>query len=209
MSGGDAARGGITMVDSGIGGDKDAFLSVREKIRADLVALRRAVRECRRCPGGRGGIPGRGEPGAPLFMLAGVPGPGASAANPWGAWWDLVSSRMCGEWGWSAEGAYLSTALRCALGRVTRKEVQRCSALLAEELLVVGPRLVLVSGRVAVVAVREALGGEVPEKPRAGDTCGVFNTTFLFNLDVARIEGDEEAARVFWRVLRRAEKFLA
>jgi len=116
---------------------------------------------------------------------------------------------MCGEWGWSAEGVYLSTALRCSLVRVTRKEVQKCSDFLAEELLIVGPRLVLVSGRVAAVAVREALGGGIPENPRAGDTCGVFNTTFLFNLDVARIEGDEEAARVFWRVLRRAEGFLA
>ncbi len=196
------------MADSLANGDKAALAAVRAKLRADLVALRRAVRACARCGKRGGGMPGHGEPGSALFMLAGVPGPGAVASNPWGSWWDEVSSRLPEEWGWDPRSVYLSTALRCPLGRVTRKEVQRCSLYLAEELNIVGPRLVLVSGKVAAVAVREALGGEAPANPRAGDAFTLLNSTFLYDLDVARIGGDSKAARVFWEVLREAKGYM-
>ncbi|NPV59371.1 MAG: hypothetical protein HPY75_06880 [Actinobacteria bacterium] len=189
-------------------GAGQAAAAIRAKLRADLVALRRAVRECGRCAGKGGGIPGRGEPGASLFMLAGMPGPGAVSSNPWGSWWEGVSSRAREEWGWDLRSVYLSTALRCPAGRPNRKDVQRCSAYLAEELRIVGPRLVLVSGKVAAVALREALGGEVPANPKAGDSFRLLNATFLFNLDVARIAEDAGAERVFFRVLKEAEGFL-
>ncbi len=187
---------------------EDVAAAIKVKLRADLVALRRAVRGCRRCEGRGGGIPGRGEPGSALFLLAGMPGPGAVPSNPWGSWWEEVSSRIGGEWGWDLEAVYLSTALRCPTGRVTRKDVQRCSLYLAEELDIIGPRLVLVSGKVAAVAVREALGGEAPASPRAGDAVSFMSSTFLYNLDVARIANDAKAARVFWEVLREAEPYL-
>ncbi|MBC7229706.1 MAG: hypothetical protein H5T74_04855 [Actinobacteria bacterium] len=189
-------------------GGGEVAAAVRAKLRADLVALRRAVRECRLCPGRGGGIPGRGEPGSVLFLLAGMPGPGASSSNPWGSWRETVYAGTRELWGRDAESVYLSTALRCPAARVTRKEVQRCSAYLAEELHLVGPRLVVVSGRVAAVALRDALGGAVPADPRAGDSFTLSATTFLFDLDVARVEGDEKASRIFWEVLKKAGDFL-
>ncbi len=191
----------------GVGGGETAP-AVRAKLRADLVALRRAVRECRLCPGRGGGIPGRGEPGSDLFLLAGMPGPGASSSNPWGSWWETVYAGTRELWGRDMESVYLSTALRCPAARVTRKEVQRCSAYLAEELHLVGPRLVVVSGRVAAVALRDALGGAVPANPRAGDSFTLSATTFLFDLDVARVAKEKEAAEVFWNILSSAEDML-
>jgi uracil-DNA glycosylase len=180
-------------------------LSIREKLHADLRALAAAVTGCRGCSGGGGGIPGEGEAGADLFLLAGMPGPGAAARNPWGSWREQLLARVSGEWGWDASGAYFSTALRCPLRKVTRREVRRCAAFLADELFIVGPRLVVVSGKVAAVALRAALGDEIPENPKAGDTCSLFSTTFLFELDVARIAQEKEAAKAFWHILRQAE----
>ena len=179
--------------------------AIGEKLRADMSALSQAVTGCCACPGGGGGIPGAGEVGADLFLLAGMPGPGAAAGDPWGSWRELFLAKACGEWGWKLGATYFSTALRCRLRKVTRREVRRCAAFLADEILTVGPRLAVVSGKVAAVALRAALGGDIPENPRAGDTCSLYSTTFLFELDIARVDSEAEAARAFWHILRRAE----
>jgi uracil-DNA glycosylase len=182
-----------------------AATPIREKLHADLRALSSAVKDCRGCPGGGKGMPGCGEVGAGLFLLAGMPGPGATARNPWGSWREQVLAKVCGEWGWEMEGVYLSTALRCRLPKVTRRDVRRCAPFLADELFIVGPRLAVVSGKVAAVALREALGDVIPENPRAGDTCSLYSTTFLFELDVARIGEEKEAAAIFWSILRQVD----
>ncbi len=184
--------------------EEESSAAVEAKLLADLRGIQQAVGACCRCPGGGKGIPGCGEPGTDIFLLAGKPGPGATRDNPWGAWRDIVLSRITDEWGWENNAVYLSTALRCPLPRATREEVRRCAGFLAEELFVVGPRLVVVSGKVATVALRAALGDGIPSDPRAGDTCTMFSTRFLFDLDVARIGEEKEAAAVFWRVLRQA-----
>jgi uracil-DNA glycosylase len=181
--------------------EKESSQAVEAKLLADLRAIERAVETCCRCPGGGKGIPGCGEPGAEIFILAGKPGPGAVRDNPWGAWRDVVLSRITDEWGWEFDGVYLSTALRCPLQRATREEVRRCAGFLAEELFLVGPRLVVVSGRVAAVALRAALGDGIPKDPKAGDTCTMFSMRFLFDLDIARIDEEKQAAAVFWHVL--------
>lgn len=178
--------------------------SIRDKLLADRRALEEAIGGCRACPGGGKCIAGRGGVGADLFFLAGMPGPGAARENPWGEWREPLLARIR-EWGWNTEETYFSTALRCRLPRVTRREVRRCAPFLAEELLIVGPRLVVVSGKVAAVCLREALGDAVPEKPRAGDTASLFSTGFLFELDVARIAREEEAEAVFWSILSKIE----
>ena len=181
---------------------------VSRKLQADLQDLGQAIRVCRRCASGGRGVPGAGVLGADVLFLAGRPGPGAEPGNPWGAWWDRVRRRLEEEWGWRMEGVYLSTALRCHLKRITRLELGRCAPFLAEELLAVGPRLVVVSGRVAAVALRLALGDEVPEEPRAGDTFSLYSMRFLFQLDVARVEREREAAEAFWRIMRGMEGML-
>lgn len=175
--------------------------AVEGKLRSDLCGLRMAIAGCRRCGGG-GGIPGCGEPGMELFLLAGRPGPGASEGNPWGIWRNVILGGAGEEWGWSPEDIYFSTALRCPFPKVTGAEVRRCANMLAEELFIVGPRMVLVSGKIAAAALRGALGPEVPGNPRAGDRFRLFGISFLFNLDIARIGSDKEAARIFWSVLR-------
>ena len=188
--------------------EKESSAAVEAKVLADLRGIRQAVEACGRCRGGGKGIPGCGEPGADIFLLAGKPGPGAVPDNPWGAWRNAVLTMMTGTWGWEFDGAFLSTALRCPLPRVTREEVRRCARFLAEELFVVGPRLVVVSGKVAAVALRAALGDVMPGDPKAGDSCTVFSTRFLFDLDIARVEEEKEAAAVFWRVLQQAGDLL-
>lgn len=182
--------------------------AIEEKLGADLGGIRRAVTRCSRCPGGGKGIPGHGEPGADVFLLAGKPGPGATPDNPWGEWRDVVVGKMTGEWEWELRSVYLSTALRCPLSKVSREEVRRCAGFLADELFIVGPSLVVVSGRIAAVTLREALGDDVPKDPKAGEACTLFSTRFIFDLDVARIDEEGKAARVFWHVLRQAEEFL-
>jgi uracil-DNA glycosylase len=188
--------------------DKDSTLNredigkaIDARIVEDLDELGKAIRKCRRCPGGGRGIPGYGEPGSDLFLLAGVPGPGSEEGNPWGEWRDLVLDRVLEEWEWDVERIYLSTALRCSLGKVTPAELRRCSSYLAEELFLVGPRLVVVSGKLAAVTLRAALGDEVPADPKAGDECRLFNSLFLFELDVARITKEKDAADTFWTIL--------
>lgn len=179
--------------------------AVETKLRSDLYELRLVTTVCRRCGGG-GGIPGCGEPGMELFLLAGRPGPGASEGNPWGIWRGVILDRAGEEWGWSTEDIYFSTALRCPFPKVTGTEIRRCASMLAEELFIVGPRVVVVSGKIAAVALRAALGPEVPGNPKAGDRFRLFGISFLFSLDVARIGSDKEAARIFWSVLREARK---
>ncbi len=181
--------------------------AIRASLLADRRALEGAIAGCRACPGGGKGIAGRGGMGSDLFFLAGMPGPGAGRENPWGAWRDPLVARMRAQ-GWEEEQLYFSTALRCRLPRVTRREVRRCAPFLAEELLIVGPRLAVISGKVAAVCLREALGGAVPEKPRAGDTASLHSTRFLFELDVARIAKEKEAEAVFWSILSRLEDIL-
>lgn len=194
----DLARG-----EDGGGSGEDVFGAVRKKILADLGDLKKAISVCRRCPGGGCGIPGYGEPGSALFLLAGRPGPGAAEGNPWGEWRDMVLPGLREE-GMGEEGVYLSTALRCPTVSVSPAELRRCSRFLAEELFTVGPGLVVVSGKLAAVALRIALGDEVPGKPKAGDVFDLYSCRFVFNLDVSRILSEKEAAKVFWRVLRSA-----
>ncbi len=189
-------------------GDGDAATAIMEKLLADLHALRTAVARCGSCPGGGKGVPGCGEPGADVLFLAGRPGPGASAEDPWGDWREQLVRKVEGEWGWDLSGAYFSTALRCPPRRVTRNEVRRCAGFLAEELFIVGPRLVVVSGKVAAVALREAMGDEIPASPKAGDIGTAFSMRLLFELDVARIAREKEAASVFWSILKNVEDTL-
>jgi uracil-DNA glycosylase len=186
-------------------GEYDVALSIRGKLHADLDALSSAITACSRCPGGGGGIPGDGDAGAALFLLAGRPGPGAAAGNPWGSWRKELLDKVSREWAWEPDGVYFSTALRCPLRKVTRREIRRCAPFLADEFFTVGPRLVVVSGKVATVALREALGEGIPGNPRAGDTCELFSTRFLFDLDIARIGERDDVARTFWHILRQAE----
>lgn len=184
-----------------------ALGAIEDKLRSDLGELRRVIAQCRRCRGAPG-VPGHGEPGARLFLLAGRPGPGAAPGNPWGAWRDALLGRLDGKWGLGEGDMYFSTALRCVPPKVTGAEIRRCAGMLAEELFIVGPRLVLVSGKVAAVALRAALGVEVPGAPKAGDDFRLFGMAFLFDLDVARVESERDAARVFWSVLDGAGEFL-
>ncbi|MFW6113663.1 MAG: hypothetical protein ACOC78_01915, partial [Actinomycetota bacterium] len=121
--------------------------------------------------------------------------------NPWGSWKDLFLEQLSGGTDLDVGEIYFSTALRCSLEEVSQAELRRCSRYLAEELYLVGPRLVLVSGKLAAVTLRAALGDEVPGKPRAGDSCRLFSSDFVFDLDVARIGSDSEASRIFWNVL--------
>ncbi len=86
--------------------------------------------------------------------------------------------------------------------KVTPAELRRCAGFLAEELFNVGPSLVIVSGKLAAVTLRAALGEEVPGKPKAGDECRLFSTRFLFDLDIARVEKEKDAATIFWNILR-------
>jgi uracil-DNA glycosylase len=177
-----------------------AAAAIAGKLQADLRDLRAGIEGCRRCAQG-GGLPGSGEAGADIFLLAGRPGPGAGADNPWGSWRDDFLDMARREWGDRAEGLYFSTALRCTPRKVTRAELRRCAPFLAEELFLVGPRLVIVSGKVAAVALREALGDAVPGSPKAGDDFGLFSMRFLFELDVARIGEDRKAAEIFRTIL--------
>jgi uracil-DNA glycosylase len=183
----------------------DVAASIREKLQADLGALASAVAGCRGCLSGSKGIPGSGEAGADLFLLAGMPGPGASRGDPWGSWCRLLHDKVVAEWGWDLAGAYFSTALRCPMPKVTRWDVRRCAHFLADELTMVGPRLVVVSGKVAAVALRGALGDVIPENPRAGDTCSLYSVRFLFDLDIARVGDDKKAAAIFWNILHGVE----
>jgi len=182
--------------------------SISVKLQADLAGVRSAVVQCSDCPGGGNGLPGSGPAGADIMLLAGRPGPGATARNPWGSWRDLLVEKAAGEWEWGLEGAYFTTALRCPLRKVTRRELRRCSRFLADEFFIVRPRLMIVSGKVATVALREALGDEVPANPRAGDVCTAFSTQFLFELDIARVDGEQAAAAVFWSILGRGGELL-
>jgi uracil-DNA glycosylase len=179
----------------------DVRKAIDARVSEDLGELREAIKKCRRCTGGSRGIPGYGEPGSDLFMLAGLPGPGADEGNPWGEWRNLVLNKVLDEWGWDIKGIYLSTAIRCFLSKVTPAELRRCSSYLAEELFLVGPRLVVVSGKLAAVTLRAALGDEVPADPRAGDESRIFSSRFLFELDVARITTEKDTADTFWSIL--------
>lgn len=189
--------------------DINLLESIRLKTLADLGALRRAVSRCSLCPGLGKGIPGRGSPGAELFLLAGTPGPGATADNPWGDWREQVAERTAELLGPDAEMPYFSTALRCSPEKVTVAHLRRCAPYLAEEILLVGPRLVVVSGKVAAVALRIALGDDVPEAPRAGDVLSLYSARFLFQLDVSRIAREREAGETFWKIMDKAKRILS
>ena len=175
--------------------------SIRLKVQADLDALRAAVSRCSLCPGLGRGVPGHGSPGADLFLLAGRPGPGASPENPWGEWRELVRERIEEVPGFAGCSLYYATALRCAPQKVTVSHLRRCAPYLAEEILLVGPRLVVVSGRAAAVGLRIALGDEVPENPHAGDVVTLYGSRFLFQVDVARLEREPETQEIFWKIM--------
>ncbi|MBN2025575.1 MAG: hypothetical protein JW854_02260 [Actinobacteria bacterium] len=187
------------------GEEFDVGLSIREKLQADLEGVRSAVVQCSNCQGGGEGLPGSGPVGAGMMLLAGMPGPGATEGNPWGAWRDELVEKADAELGWDLADAYFTTALRCPLRKVTRRDLRRCSGFLADEFFIVRPRIMIVSGKVATVALREALGDEITANPRAGDVCTAFSTRFLFELDIARVGREKEAAVVFWNVLRSVE----
>lgn len=188
--------------------EDDPFKAIAEKLIRDLSQLSSSISSCRRCQGGRGGIPGEGQLGSELLLLAGLPGPGAHRGNPWGEWRSEVFRRAIDEWGWKTSEIYLSTAMRCPGRKANLADLRRCSAHLAEEFFTVGPKLVVVSGKIAAVGLRAALGDEVPERPKAGDSFRLFSSHFLFNLDISRIGREKEAAAVFWDVLRGAENLL-
>ncbi len=187
--------------------ESDPADAVRLKVRSDLEALRRAVLRCALCPAGERRFPGSGPVGAEVFLLAGLPGPGAVPSNPWGYWWDFMESEL-DSWGIKNDMVYFSTALRCQAEKVTAERLRRCAPYLAEEILLVRPRLVVVSGRVAAVALRLALGDEVPDGPRAGDVVSVYGTRFLFQIDVSRLPGDPRSVEIFRRVLGRGKELL-
>ncbi|MGQ9705035.1 MAG: uracil-DNA glycosylase family protein [Actinomycetota bacterium] len=189
--------------------DRDALReSIRLKIQADLEALRSAVSRCSLCPGLGKGVPGHGSPGADVFLLAGRPGPGASPVDPWGAWRGPVEEGLGKTPGLSGRPLYYASALRCAPRRVSVSHLRRCAPYLAEEILLVGPRLVVVSGKVAAVGLRVALGDEIPENPRAGDVISLYSSRFLFQVDVARLEGDREAREIFWKIMEKIPSLL-
>lgn len=182
--------------------DRDALReSIRLKIQADLEALRSAISRCSLCPGLRKGAPGHGSPGADVFLLAGRPGPGASLDDPWGAWRGPVLDGLEEVAGLAGRSLYYASALRCAPPKATVSHLRRCAPYLAEEILLVGPRLVVVCGKVAAVGLRLALGDEVPENPRAGDVISLYSSRFLFQVDVTRLEGDREAREIFWKIM--------
>jgi len=181
---------------------------VEDKLLADLAGLREDIASCSLCPGGGRGFPGAGRAGAGLYLLAGRPGPGAKQGNPWGEWWDALGGKMRSRWGWAAEEIYLATALRCHLGRITRTDIRRCAPYLAEEILLVGPRVVLVCGRAAAVALREALGQAIPEEPRAGDVITLFSARFLFQFDVSRVAKESGVEESFWRIMGKCDGLL-
>lgn len=187
---------------------ESALRAVVDKLLADLACLRGDIASCSLCPGGGRGFPGAGSVGAELYLLAGRPGPGAKPENPWGDWWNALGAKMRRRWGWGAEEIYMATALRCRLSRNTRADIRRCAPYLAEEILIVGPRLVLACGRAAAVALREALGQEIPEEPRAGDVCSFFSTRFLFQFDVSRLAKEPELEGPFWRIMEKCDGLL-
>ncbi|WP_287154972.1 uracil-DNA glycosylase family protein [Candidatus Solincola tengchongensis] len=190
-------------------GEREALReSVRLKVQADLDALREAVSRCSLCPGLGKGIPGRGSPGADILFLAGKPGPGASPEDPWGGWKETARKSLALVSGLSRCAMYFSTALRCAPEKVTLAQLRRCAPYLAEEILLVGPRVVVVSGKVAAVALRIALGDEVPENPRAGDVIALYGSRFLFQVDVARLESEPWVQNVFWKIMEKVPPLL-
>lgn len=195
-----------------VGKDKEDWDALREsirlKIQADLKALRSAVSSCSLCPGLGKGVPGHGSPGADVFLLAGRPGPGGSPDNPWGAWRGPVEEGLGKIPGLAGRLLYYASALRCAPRRVSVSHLRRCAPYLAEEILLVGPRLVVVSGKVAAVGLRVALGDEIPENPRAGDVISLYSSRFLFQVDVARLEGDREAREIFWKIMEKIPSLL-
>lgn len=189
--------------------DRDALReSIRLKLQADLEALRAAMSRCSLCPELGKGVPGHGSPGADVFLLAGRPGPRASPDSPWGAWRGPVEKGLGKIPGLAARPLYYASALRCAPRRVSVSHLRHCAPYLAEEILLVGPRLVVVSGKVAAVGLRVALGEEVPENPRAGDVISLYSSRFLFQVDVARLGSDREAREIFWKIMGRIPSLL-
>ncbi len=187
--------------------EEDLYSAIAAKLSCDMCELSSSISTCRKC-GSRGGIPGCGAIGAEIFLLAGVPGPGAKPGNPWGGWRDDFMRRAGDELGWEREKVYLSTALRCVGKKPRVPDLRRCAPYLAEEISTVGARLLIVSGKVAAVGLRLALGDQVPENPKAGDSLRLFSSCILFNLDVSRIAREEEAQRIFWDLLKSAGQLL-
>jgi uracil-DNA glycosylase len=184
------------------------YEAIAGKLSCDLRELAGFISSCRRCGGRCGGIPGYGGIGSRIFMLAGMPGPAAGPGTPWGEWRDGFMRGGGESLGWELEDIYFSTALRCPARKASVAGLRRCVPYLAEEFFTIRPRLLVVSGKVAAVALRAALGDEVPDKPKAGDSFRIFSTPILFNLDVARIGREEEASRIFWQVMEGANGLL-
>lgn len=187
---------------------REAVEAIAQKIAADFASLREDIASCSLCPGGGRGLPGAGRLGARLYLLAGRPGPGAEPHNPWGEWWRALGGELRERWGWEEGDVYLATALRCRLGRVTGRDLKRCAPYLAEELVLLGPRVVLVCGRAAAVALREALGQAIPEEPRAGDVCSLYATRFVFQFDVSRLQNEHDLREPFLRIVGKCADLL-
>ncbi|OFW57268.1 MAG: hypothetical protein A2W01_01825 [Candidatus Solincola sediminis] len=180
--------------------ERDLCGAISGKLACDLCDLANSISACRRCGGGRG-IPGHGNIGAAVLLLSGMPGPGARVGNPWGEWRDEFINHSGAQLGWDIHDIYFSTAIRCIGRKPNLRDVRRCAPYLAEEIFTIGPQLVIASGKIAAVALRLALGDQVPEQPKAGDSFRLFSSRFLFNLDVSRIGQEEEARRIFCDVM--------
>jgi uracil-DNA glycosylase len=135
------------------------------------------------------------------MAIAGVPGPGAEAGNPWGGWSRGFLEKAGGVLDLEPEDIYLATALRCPVEQASLPDLRRCVPYMAEEISILAPRLILASGKVAAVALRMALGARCPERPKAGDVAKSASGRILFDLDIARTAGDENARRIFWEIL--------
>jgi uracil-DNA glycosylase family 4 len=187
---------------------RQIYEAIAAKLDSDMRELASFISSCNRC-GGRGkGLPGSGRIGSQIFMLAGTPGPAAGPGNPWGEWRDEFMREAGESLGWDLENIYFSTALRCPGRRPSVGDLRRCVPYLREEFFTIRPRLAVVCGKVAAVALRAALGGEAPEKPKAGESFEIFSTRILFNLDIARVGEEEEASRIFRKVMGVANELL-
>ena len=184
---------------------KDSLIrALRGRLKADLGDLHAAILCCRKCPGGGGGLTGLGTPGARFLLVAGSPGPGALRENPWGEKGKVLVEEIEEAFpGVDLEELYCTLALRCPGVKVSLAALRRCSLYLAEEVHLVGPKTVIAFGRPAAVALRMALGEDLPANPWAGEDVILQGKRFVYNLDVSKL-GDREMGEVFRKILRSA-----
>lgn len=180
--------------------------ALRVKLDADLHELNSSVSSCRRCPGGGGGLAGAGRPGARVLLLAGSPGPGSSQDEPWGELKAGILAEIERSFpGIAEEELYFTVALRCPGVKVSARALRRCSLYLAEEIHLVGPATVMAFGRPAAVALRMAMGEDLPASPRAGDQVILQGRRYAYNLEPSKLR-DPEVGEIFRKILLAAIK---